>query len=137
MENRRQRYTRPTRDHEISACSPPREISFNGSTGRGGEDSRGSKRNRPYSPLREELLLSSKKRHVFPNLCSMKREKIPNSLSRITPPPSPVFLQFYSRTRSLALYRNLISSRIFSFFFFFREFLLKHNRKGIRGGVSR
>lgn len=43
MENRRQRYTKPTRDHEISACRLPagHEISFNGSIGRGrGGDAR-------------------------------------------------------------------------------------------------
>lgn len=36
MENRRQRYTKPTRDHEISACRlpPGHEISFSGSIGR-------------------------------------------------------------------------------------------------------
>lgn len=44
MENRRQRYTKPTRDHEISACRLPagHEISFNGSIGRG----RGRRRER-------------------------------------------------------------------------------------------
>lgn len=60
MENRRQRYTKPTRDHEISACRLPagHEISFNGSIGRG----RGRRRERGE---RIERITESKQLSLF------------------------------------------------------------------------